>query len=63
MILAERLGVSQPAVSPFLSGEHGSTFDTVADYLRALHLQARIEISEVPEGAPPLVVEKTKSVA
>ncbi len=56
--LAEALGVTQSAVSQFLSGAHGATVDRLVVYLRALHLQARVEIVEAKEGEPALIVRE-----
>ena len=55
--LAERLGRTQPAVSQFLGGRYSVSVEAIADYLAALHLQARIQIVQVAEGEPSLVVE------
>ena len=55
--LAATLGRSQSAVSQFLGGRYSVSVDAIADYLAALHLQARIQIVQVAEGEPSLVVE------
>lgn len=56
--LADALGRTQPAVSQFFSGSYSVTVDAVVEYLKALHLQARIEIVPADEGEPALVVKE-----
>jgi transcriptional regulator with XRE-family HTH domain len=55
--LAEVLGRSQPAVSQFFSGTYAVSVEGVLDYLRALHLQARVQIVPAEEDEPALVVD------
>lgn len=56
--LSTILNRSQSAVSQFFSGRSGVTIDRVVEYLAALGLQARIELVQVPENAPSLVIAK-----
>jgi predicted XRE-type DNA-binding protein len=55
--LAEWLGRSQPAVSQFFNAEAGVTIERFVEYLKALHLQARIAIVQAPPHGPTVVVE------
>lgn len=55
--LAEVLGRTQPAVSQFFSAETGMTIERLSEYLKALHLQARIEIVQAAPDVPAVVVE------
>lgn len=54
--LADKLGKTQSAVSQFFSGSYSVTLDAVTACLKALHLQARVEIVRAEEDEPALVV-------
>lgn len=61
--LADALGRTQPAVSQFFNAEAGVTIERLTEYLKALHLQARIEIVQAPPDAPAVVVENRLATA